>query len=38
MNNKGGNKAFNLAKEIRQDPKAQKFLKDQLVNIIRGLQ
>ena len=38
MNTKGGNKAFNLAKEIRQDPKAQKFLKDQLVNIIRGLQ
>jgi dipeptidyl aminopeptidase/acylaminoacyl peptidase len=30
--------AFNLAKEIRHDPKAQKFLKDQLVNIIRGLQ
>jgi len=38
MNNKGGNQAFNLAKEIRQDPKAQKFLKEQLVNIIRGLQ
>jgi len=38
MNTRGGNKAFNLAKEIRQDPKAQKFLKDQLVNIIRGLQ
>jgi len=38
MNNRGGNQAFNLAKEIRQDPKAQKFLKDQLVNIIRGLQ
>jgi hypothetical protein len=38
MNKRGGNQAFNLAKEIRQDPKAQKFLKDQLVNIIRGLQ
>lgn len=38
MNTKGGNKAFNLAQEIRQDPKAQRFLKDQLVNIIRGLQ
>ena len=38
MNRRGGNQAFNLAKEIRQDPKAQKFLKDQLVNIIRGLQ
>lgn len=38
MNKRGGNQAFNLAKEIRQDPKAQKFLKEQLVNIIRGLQ
>jgi hypothetical protein len=38
MNTRGGNKAFNLAQEVRQDPKAQKFLKDQLVNIIRGLQ
>jgi hypothetical protein len=38
MNTRGGNQAFNLAKEIRHDPKAQKFLKDQLVNIIRGLQ
>jgi len=38
MNTRGGNKAFNLAQEIRQDPKAQRFLKDQLVNIIRGLQ
>jgi hypothetical protein len=38
MNTRGGNQAFNLAKEIRQDPKAQKFLKEQLVNIIRGLQ
>jgi hypothetical protein len=38
MNTRGGNKAFNLAQQVRQDPKAQKFLKDQLVNIIRGLQ
>ena len=38
MNTRGGNQAFNLAKEVRQDPKAQKFLKEQLVNIIRGLQ
>ena len=38
MNSRGGNKAFNLASEIRHDPKAQKFLKEQLVNIIRGLQ
>lgn len=38
MNTRGGNKAFNLAQQVRQDPKAQKFLKEQLVNIIRGLQ
>jgi hypothetical protein len=38
MNTRGGNKAFMLANEVRQDPKAQKFLKEQLVNIIRGLQ
>ena len=38
MNTRGGNQAFNLAKEVRQDPKAQKILKEQLVNIIRGLQ
>jgi len=38
MNTKGGNQAFRLAGEIREDPKAQKFLKEQLVNIIRGLQ
>ena len=38
MNTRGGNQAFRLAGEIRQDPKAQQFLKEQLVNIIRGLQ
>jgi hypothetical protein len=38
MNSRGGNKAFNIAQEVRHDPKAQKFLKEQLVNIIRGLQ
>jgi len=38
MNARGGNKAFNLANEVRHDPRAQKFLKEQLVNIIRGLQ
>jgi hypothetical protein len=38
MYTRGGNKAFNLAQQVRQDPKAQKFLKEQLVNIIRGLQ
>lgn len=38
MNTRGGYKAINLASEVRHDPKAQKFLKEQLVNIIRGLQ
>lgn len=38
MNTRGGYKAFNLAKEVQGDPKAQKFLQEQLVNIIRGLQ
>ena len=38
MNNKGGYKALQMANELKGDPKAQKFLKEQLVNIIRGLQ
>ncbi len=38
MNSRGGYKAFEMAKELQGDPKAQKFLQEQLVNIIRGLQ
>jgi hypothetical protein len=38
MNNRGGYKAINMAQELQGDKKAQKYLKDQLVNIIRGLQ
>ena len=38
MNNRGGYKAFEMARELQGDQKAQKFLKEQLVNIIRGLQ
>ena len=38
MNNRGGYKAFTMAQELQGDPKAQKFLKEHLVNIIRGLQ
>ena len=38
MNNRGGYKAFEMARELQGDPKAQKFLKEHLVNIIRGLQ
>lgn len=38
MNTRGGYKAFEMARELKGDPKAQKFLQEQLVNIIRGLQ
>ena len=38
MNSRGGYKAFGMAQELQGDTKAQKFLKEQLVNIIRGLQ
>ena len=37
MNTKHGYKAFNLARELKGDEKAQKYLKDSLVNIISGL-
>lgn len=38
INTRGGYQAIQLAEQVRHDPKAQKFLKEQLVNIIRGLQ
>jgi hypothetical protein len=37
MNTKGGNMAKGLAAEVRNDPKAQKFLKEALTNIIKDL-
>jgi hypothetical protein len=37
MNTRGGNKAFRVAQETREDPKAQKYLKENLLNIIKGL-
>jgi hypothetical protein len=37
MNNTGGYKAFTMAKEVQGDPKAQKYLAENLVKIIRGL-
>ena len=37
MNTKHGYKAFNLARELKGDEKAQQYLKDSLVNIISGL-
>ena len=38
MNTRGGYKAFNMARELNNDQKAQKYLKESLVNIINGLQ
>ena len=37
MNTKGGNMAKGLAAEVRNDPKAQKFLDEALKNIIKDL-
>ena len=37
MNNTGGYKAFKVAQEVRGDPKAQKYIAESLVRIIRGL-
>ena len=37
MNNQGGYKAFKIAQEIQGDPKAQRYLKESLVKIIKGL-
>ena len=37
MNTKGGHMAKGLAAEVRNDPKAQKFLKEALTNIIKDL-
>ena len=37
MNTRGGNMAKGLAAEVRNDPKAQKYLKEALTNIIKDL-
>ena len=37
MNTRGGNRAFNVAREVKEDPKAQKYLKETLLQIIKGL-
>lgn len=37
MNTRGGNRALKVAQEVREDPKAQKYLKEGLLNIIKGL-
>ena len=37
MNNTGGYQAFKIAQEVKGDPKAQKYLAESLMKIIRGL-
>lgn len=37
MNTRGGMKAFKVATEVKEDPKAQKYLQESLLNIIKGL-
>ena len=37
MNTRGGMKAYELAEATKHDPKAQKYLKESLLNIISGL-
>jgi len=37
MNTRGGNRTFNVAMEVKEDPKAQKYLKESLLQIIKGL-
>ena len=38
MNTRGGYKAYEMAQATKQDPKAQKYLKESLINIISRLQ
>lgn len=37
MNARGGNRAWTVANEVKEDPKAQKYLKESLLQIIKGL-
>ena len=37
MNARGGMKAFKVAQEVKEDPKAQKYLKEAMLQIIKGL-
>ena len=37
MNMRGGNKSFKVAQEVKEDPKAQKYLREAMLNIINGL-
>lgn len=37
LNTRGGYRSIQIAEDVRNDPKAQKYLKDSLINIIKGL-
>jgi hypothetical protein len=37
MNARGGNRAVKVASEVKEDPQAQKYLKESLLQIIKGL-
>ena len=37
MNARGGARAFKVAQEVKEDPKAQKYLKEALLQVIKGL-
>ena len=37
MNTRGGMRAFKVAQEVKEDPKAQKYLQEALLNVIKGL-
>lgn len=37
MNSRGGYRALQVANEVKEDPKAQKYLKESLLQIIKGL-
>ena len=37
MNSRGGSRAFRVGQEVKEDPKAQKHLREAMLNIINGL-
>jgi hypothetical protein len=37
MNTRGGMRAYTVATEVKEDPKAQKYLQESLLQIIKGL-
>jgi hypothetical protein len=37
MNTRGGARAFRVATEVKEDPKAQKYLQEALLHVIKGL-